>query len=148
MTVSADTAEDAYAVPYYIGTLSTLGYYVLFIQHYEGSAVQLINVRTGWSTYLRDMPILSPDRRRFVVAEQNPERYDPQRLQIWHVERDTLRLEWGLTPKGDAWIPDSVRWLSSSSFRFVRGAPPEGPEQWTPDTAKLNTRKAWTTARP
>ena len=85
---------------------------------------------------------------RFVVTEQNTEIYNPQRLQVWRVARDTLGLEWGLTPDSDSWIPDSVRWLSNSAFRYVRASPPDAPEVWRPDTARLNPGSGWSAARP
>src|SRR5207247_1294409 len=121
LSVVDDTVDTAAASPTwfsYLGMCSGIPYYVLWAQHVEGSAIRLVNIRTGWGVTIRDLPIVSPDRRHFVTATQTQVMYHPERLAVWRVEADTLVHEWGLETMD--WIPVQVRWVSSRGFQFDR----------------------------
>jgi len=145
LNVVDDTADTAGAWPVwfsFLGTSSGIGYYVLWAQHTEGYAIRLISTRTGWSTVVHDLPIVSPDRRRFVTATQIMVRYNPERIAVWRVEGDTLRHEWGLETMD--WVPDRVHWLSSRSFEFDRMSPVIAAlVREATDTAELDATGTW-----
>jgi hypothetical protein len=127
---------------YYVGMCPTLGYYVLSAQYDEGSSIRLMNAVTGWSVFIDDVPIVSPDRRRFVTISLGQERYDPERLQVWRVEDDTLRKEWGFVPIYSD--PHDVRWLSNRSFEFTHSRF-EPTIAVVVDTAEIDAAGHWTT---
>jgi hypothetical protein len=119
---------------------SALGYYVLSAQYDEGSAVRLVNARTGWSVEIAGLPTVSPDRRRFVTLSLGHERYNPERVQVWLVQGDTLRKEWSLVPEYDD--PHDVRWLSNRSFEFAHSRF-EPTISIVVDTAAIDSTGQW-----
>jgi len=147
LSVPDDTVDTAGAWPtwfHYIGISSALGYYVLWAQHVEGAAIRLVNARTGWSVLIPDLPVVSPDRGRFVTTATTFERGDPERLQVWRVEADTLRREWGFVP--NYWVPEKVRWLSNRSFEFVHTRlEPTTAVREAVDTAEIDSGGHWVT---
>jgi hypothetical protein len=146
LTVVNDTVDTSGAWPswfHYLGTSDALGYHVLWAQHTEGGTIRIVNARSGWSADISDLPIASPDRRRFVTASQAMERYNPERLQVWRVEGDTLRPEWSLV-FDFAEVPGEVRWLSARSFEFARMRALIGAFQREAlDTVELNSIGVW-----
>ena len=144
VTVVDDVVDTAGAWPtwfHFMGVSSVLGYYVLFAQYKEGSSIYLVNGRTGWRVMVDGLPVASPDGSRFVTTSLSDLYYNPERLQVWRVDRDTLRREWGLTPERS--YPHHVRWLSNRTFEFARtnGFVPEGV-----DTAQLDKMGHWVTS--
>ena len=141
-SVVDDTASAQPTGFFYLGVCSALGYYVLSAQYDEGSAVHLVNARTGWSVEIANLPTVSPDRRRFVTLSLGHERYDPERVQVWLVQGDTLRKEWSLVPEYDD--PHDVRWLSNRSFEFAHSRF-EPTIAIVVDTAAIDSTGQWAT---
>jgi len=135
LNVVHDTARESPIYFFYLGMCSDLGYYVLWAQPYEGHFIRLVNARTGWSTLVDDMPMISPDRRRFVTVALDREVHSNPELVVWRVDGDTLRREWDLVPT--YWTPEHIRWLSNRSFAFAHGE--------AVDTAEIDRAGRWTT---
>jgi len=126
---------------YYLGILEPIGYYVLFVQYYERSAIGLLNELRGWSKIVSDIPIPSPDGRRLITPFSTMN--DSSGLVVWIAEGDTLRREWSVG--STRWNPHGVRWISNRSIAFERnlGLTP-GPA----DTAEVDSRGRWTSRLP
>lgn len=135
VTISRGTARVAF---YYLGVLEPIGYYVLFVQYSEGSAIGLVNEVRGWSNIVNAIPIPSPDGRRLITpfAARN----DSSGLVVWIAEGDTLRREWSLG--SSRWNPHRVRWISNRSIAFERNL---GETLGPADTAVVDSRGHWTT---
>jgi hypothetical protein len=123
---------------YYLGILEPIGYYVLFVQYYERSAIGILNEVRGWSKIVSDIPIPSPDGRRLITPFSTMN--DSSGLVVWIAEGDTLRQEW--STGSTLWNPHSVRWLSNRSFAFERNLfQVQGPV----DTAEVDNKGHWST---
>jgi hypothetical protein len=127
---------------YYIGMCPALGYFALSAQYDEGSSIRLMNARTGWSVLIDNLPVVSPDRKRFVTISLGQERYDPERLQVWVVEDDMLRKEWGFVPNYPD--PHEARWLSNRRFEFTHSRF-EPTNSVVVDTAEIDAAGHWIT---
>jgi hypothetical protein len=118
--------------------LEPVGYYVLFVQYYAGSAIGLVNELRGWSKIVSDIPIPSPDRRRLITPFATM--HDSAGVVVWSIEGDTLRQEWSIG--STLWNPHGVRWLSNRSFVFERNLfQVQGPV----DTAEVDNKGHWST---
>lgn len=89
---------------------------------YEGHGFLLANARTGGRTTLTAVPVVSPDRSRFVTASVDLEvGYVPNLLQVWRLAETGPNREfelrgtqsWGRLPRSGA-IP------TRSNFRRMR----------------------------
>lgn len=135
LSVVHDTTSERPVYFFFLGICSSLGYYLLWAQPYEGHFIRLVNARTGWSTLIDDMPMVSPDGRRFATVALDREVHSNPELVVWRVDGDTLRREWRLVPT--YWTPERVHWLSNRSLEFAHG---EGV-----DTAEVDSTGIWTT---
>jgi quinol monooxygenase YgiN len=85
--------------------------FIVFVAPYECAYVLLVNRRTGAETKLGGWPILSPNKKRFVVIDPNDVgNCGPNdAIAIYSLTSDAPRLEWQFTPEGfeqfdvDAW---------------------------------------------
>lgn len=96
-----------------------VGLYLVQVQYYEGSAFQLVNDRTGATTWLPDWPLRSPDGARFAVLSLDLEAgYGPNTLQIWRLEDGQPLLLWEIAP--DAWGPKDGEWAGPETLRLTQ----------------------------
>jgi len=108
----------------YLGYVRSINYYVLWQQHPEGNSIRLVNARNGKATSVDDMPIVSPDHKRFVTASLDLQAgFNPNRLTVWRLKSDTVVQEASFA--ADDWGPDSAAWLTTTSLRFARVAQSE-----------------------
>jgi hypothetical protein len=128
----------------FVGYSAPLGYFVIRMQYWEGSAILLVNARTGWMVTVDELPIPAPDRRRFVTASIDQEaQYNPTRLVVWRITPDSLVKEWELASQ--EWGPGQVRWLSSRELTFAKLRLDSNARYVTVgrDTARLSARRNW-----
>ncbi len=126
---------------YYLGILEPIGYYVLFVQYYERSAIGLLNEVRGWSKTVSDIPIPSPDGRRLITPFSTVN--DSSGLVVWIAEGDTLRREWSVGSR--RWNPHGVRWVSNRSIAFERNL---GLTAGPADTVEVDSKGHWTSRLP
>lgn len=114
------TIEDTEQLAFnYVEYLSCIDYYLLHVQRYEGTAYRLVSARTGEQYRIQDIPVLSPGRKRFVTASFDlAAGYNPNKIQIWRVDKDTLHLEWSLEPK--KWGPSDPVWVNEERLRITK----------------------------
>lgn len=99
--------------------LPGIGFHVVDIHYWEGGAHLLVDDSTGKGTRVPAAPVVSPDRRRLVVAsEAGAAGYAPNALQVWQVTPAGLVLEWEAQP--DDWGAADPRWQDSMTVRFRR----------------------------
>jgi hypothetical protein len=105
-----------------------LNAYEVAVGYYEGGATLLVDGRTGHRTKIWASPLVSPDRGRLVAASKDLEAaFDPNGLQIWRTDGDTLSLEWQQELE---WGPAEPRWVDSTTLA-VRAHPPVGAQDST-----------------
>lgn len=101
--------------------LPGVGLHVVDIHYWEGGAHLLVDDSTGERTRVPGPPVVSPDRRRLVVAsEAGAAGYAPNALQVWQVAPAGLALEWEVRP--DDWGAADPRWQDAMTVRFLRSA--------------------------
>ncbi len=119
LTVANDTTSEWPSWFEYLGYLKSMEHFVLWQQHPEGNSIRLVNASNGKAVSVDDMPIVSPDRRRFLTASLDLESgFNPNRLVVWRLKPDTILQE--ATFGADDWGADSVVWFSPTAFRFSR----------------------------
>lgn len=102
--------------------------YEVAVAYYEGGSNLLIDARNGHRTRVWGMPVVSPDRRRFVAHSMDLEAaYDPNGIQVWRAGGDTLELEWQSELR---WGPSHPLWLNDSTLA-VRAHPGPGDRDAT-----------------
>ena len=111
-------AEDDQGIWYsYLKPMPRVGYHLVHAQLYQGRAYVLIGMNTGVTYPIDAVPIVSPDRRRFVtVASCGGD--DPCGIKIWRFLAFGPRLEWDSGP--DYREGSSARWLSPRIIRIDR----------------------------
>ncbi len=118
-TIRDDTTRFGPTEYSFLGHLPKPDYFVLHAQFVEGNAIRLVNARTGWSVFVDDLPVPSPDATRLVTASLALEAaFNPNRLAVWIVDADTIKREWALEPQ--EWGPAEPQWLTALSFRVIR----------------------------
>jgi hypothetical protein len=115
------------AVHTYSGWLPTIQYHVVERWGYEDYGVLLVNARTGWRTHTYALPVPSPDSKWLAVTSVDLDaRYIPTKTEIWHVQPDSLVLNWERTfaesgtYTDNDWGLANPRWLSATRIMFQR----------------------------
>lgn len=93
------------------------GYGVIDIALYEGHNLQMISLRDGKLTNTGGYPVLSPDKKRFAVAEFGSV-YDYGVLAVYRISEKGLIREY--STRSFDWGYGNVKWRSSTSFSFGR----------------------------
>lgn len=70
--------------------------YLVHVQLWEGEAYLLVSRLTGKSISIDSYPWLSPSKNEFILSTGD-NNYDFNRLEIWSVARDDIRMAWSLT---------------------------------------------------
>ena len=111
----------------YVNFLPSIGYHVIELQYWEGSAYLLLSAATVNSTTAYGPPVVSPDRSHLIaVAEQLESWYGPTGIQIWRVIDGGLDLEWDHRTveygawTDAAWGPRDPQWVTESRVRVKR----------------------------
>ncbi len=103
----------------YSGRVQAAKAHLIAIQLYEGGGFILVSEETGRVSEIDAPPILSPDRMRFVTVSADTEAgYNPNRVQIYRLDADSVILEWQTEPS--AWEPTDPRWLNDTTVAIVR----------------------------
>ena len=101
----------------YYDIVPALDAYVLHVQYYEGDAWLLVSRKTGARTKLSGLPVVCPDKRRFVTGSYDLDAgYNPNEVVVWAIGGDgSFKEEWKTEPK--EWGPTFLEWLSPTRFR-------------------------------
>lgn len=119
LLIPSESTETWPSRLYFLGRLVSINHYVLWEQYPEGNTIRLVNARSGKATFVDDMPLVSPAARWFATASLDLDAgYNPNRVVVWRLDGDTLAQEASFD-SGDGG-PDSLTWLSGTSFRFTR----------------------------
>lgn len=94
----------------YFGQLPGIAYYLLHVQFTEGNAFAAVSRASGRISPLPGYPVVSPDARWLLVAEDGY--FSDIGVFLFGVGRDSLTLVWAVRP--DGWVPGVPRWLSDS----------------------------------
>lgn len=124
-----DRGENAETVLYaYGGYLERIGYHVVTVHFYEGSAHILIRDATGEETRVAGPPVVSPRARRIAIASYaGVAGYSPDLLQLWRVTPEGLAVEWEVEP--DDWGAEGPEWVDTATVRFTRLSPCEAQRE-------------------
>ncbi|MEK7840778.1 MAG: hypothetical protein AAB252_06385, partial [Pseudomonadota bacterium] len=101
----------------------TLNIYLVEKKTIEESAYALIHLKTGKEINIDELPLFSPDIKRFVTVNIC-EAHCTRRIQIWRVSKDGVKLERtldrGWSPeKGGFWSEGSARWIDNSTIELT-----------------------------
>ncbi len=134
-------ADDDQGIWYsYLKPMPRVGYHLVHAQLYQGRAYVLIGMNTGAIYPIDAVPIVSPDRRRFVTAASCGGD-DPCGVKIWRFLALGPRLEWDSGP--DYGEGSSARWLSPQIIRIERR---DSDGNLTGEILVEHTRRGWTVA--
>jgi hypothetical protein len=99
--------------------LPVLGVYLVHAQYYEGDGYLMVDDADGVETPIHDLPIRSPDGRRFLtLSEDLFAGYNPNAIQIWASGATGLVLEWSYRPPRGEWGPAEGRWVDDDEIRL------------------------------
>ena len=106
--------------------------YVLHAQYYEGDAWLLVSRKNGARTRISGLPVVSPDKRRFVTGSYDLEAdYNPNEVVVWKIGDDgSFKMEWKAEPR--EWGPTFLKWLSPTQFRVRCEKPHRYPDKSAP----------------
>lgn len=112
----APPGDDTPSYSYY-DVVPALDAYVIHAQYYEGDSWLLVSRKTGAQTQTSGLPVVSPDKRRFVTGSYDLEAfYNPNELVVWKTADDgSFIMEWKTEPK--EWGPTFVKWLTPTKFQ-------------------------------
>ena len=101
----------------YYDFVPALDAYVLHTQHYEGNSWLLVSRKNGTRVKISDLPVVSPDKRRFVTGSYDLDAdYNPNEVVVWTINKDgSIKQEWKTEPR--EWGPTFLRWLSPVKFQ-------------------------------
>lgn len=92
-------------------------YGLIKISYYEGGSRILLNLRTGIETAVEGIPVLSPNRMRFAVANADVEsHYTSNELAVYRIGPAGLVAEFVASPKD--WGADELRWRTDDELSF------------------------------
>lgn len=133
VVIAHDTADtDTMAYYHYWGSLPAAHQWVLSVRLYEGSAVALVDQRTGRRTIVWGQPVVSPDGRYLLTHSADlAAAYDANGLQLYRIEPTGPRLLW--QRQLGSWSPDEVRWLDNQTVLIEQGTGP-GLEKGEPQS--------------
>ncbi|WP_345237453.1 hypothetical protein [Hymenobacter saemangeumensis] len=136
VVIKNDTADtEAMAFYHYWGTLASARQWVVSVGLYEGSAVELIDQRTGRRTPAWGQPVASPDGRYVVTYSADlGAAFDPNGLQLFKVEPTGLRLVWERDLS--SWEPRQVSWLDNTTL-LIKQAQGPAEEDGKPQSAYM-----------
>jgi len=107
--------------------LRPVKHFVVHVQFYEGDAHMLIHAKTGESTDIWDVPLVSPGGRRILTASLDLEaEYNPNGIQVFRLRGEKLVQEWEKRFKG--WGPMNAKWLDDRTIRMTKVVLDDGPE--------------------
>ncbi len=125
--VDDDPAREARGYYLYVGWVPRVEAHAVWGMGYESSALLLMQPASGALTVLDDAPSLSPGATWLGTASFDTEaQEEPNRVQIYRVARDSLRLIWEIAPED--WGPDSLEWQDDSTLVIRRAAAAMHPE--------------------
>ncbi len=128
----------------YNGWDAALRAHRVYLMEYESSAVLYVFPTSGRAVSLDNLPTISPDGRFVATGSWDTEAdHEPNRAQIFIVQRDTLVLAWEIAPT--LWGPDSLWWANDSTLMITRGAAYRhpNPEQLSAPVRVSFQRGAW-----
>jgi len=110
VVLTHDTTDSETVAYYHYWTeLPKVRQWVVMASFFEGSAVKLIDQRTGQLTTLWGEPSVSPDGRYLLAYNTDMVAgFDPNGLQLYRMEATGPRLLWERLL--DSWGPAEVRW--------------------------------------
>ena len=96
-----------------------IGYVLIDASYWEGGTYYLVDIKTGATTDVGGLVALSPDKRRFAVANVDIEaEYTPNLLAVYQITPDGLVNEFIETP--DKWGASDIEWEDNEVVRFSR----------------------------
>jgi len=110
-----DTTEgfESYIDFNYLGTLSSIDYWLVKIVYYEGVGHLLVDKNTGEKIYTYGVPIFSKNNQHFICSSWDLEAgYDPNGMQLFEIEDGKIIEKW--TVELDNWGPSQVRWKNDT----------------------------------
>jgi hypothetical protein len=115
------TAEgDSYITYRYQYFDRVLRAHVIDVGYYEGGSTLLVSDGTGRQFWTIGAPIVSPDSQSFLTWAFDVESgEDPNGLQIWRIDADSLTMVLNLEPDL-SWGPSGPRWLSPTLVEWWR----------------------------
>jgi hypothetical protein len=124
--MDAPDALERRALYSYQGYIAALASHLMHVQYEEGSQFMLVHARIGTQTLIDEVPVISPDGRRFSTATTDLDLGGPTRLQIWRIEPSGLTLEWTYKPPealprhSPVWGPLDAVWIAPDALRVSK----------------------------
>ncbi len=121
-----DVRGDAGIAYNYRQFLPELRRHLIAVHYWEGREYLLVHARSGERTEIQSLPVIAPDRARFVTTSSDlGAEYDPTAIQIWRARGKRLQLEWNFEPLAElslpsdsVWGPTEPVWLSSREIKI------------------------------
>lgn len=117
-----DENEESDKYYSYAGQLSDLPYWVVIEDLYEAQNTFLINQQTGTKTVINGRLELSPNHQ-YLFAYYSGMVYedDSHELQLFTIDRQSIRQVWQLSPKN--WAPSLAHWLNDQTIAVKQMRP-------------------------
>jgi hypothetical protein len=114
--------------------LKRVGYFLFEVAYWEGGAFVLVNDSSGKEVVIDHIPIISPDRKRFITASFDIEaRYNPNRIQIYRLASIGPMLEWSFEPS-ESWGPVNPKWINNEEIKLEKATLAENGYKYSPLT--------------
>jgi hypothetical protein len=112
--------EDNEAQRYFFRDyLKGSGFFLIQALLYEDAGYYMVNDQTGEKFFLKDLPILSPDKTRLVTIRHDLVYLPRNTMQIWRFAPGRLIKEWEFDA-GDKWGPAGGVWLDNDTISFTK----------------------------
>src|SRR3954464_12335637 len=122
LTFRDDTVAH-FLLPRYAGYLKALHSHVIHGVPMEGSGYYMIlDDSTGDSTIVYDLPVPSPDGKRFVVMSMVDAgaAYDPGLIEVWRMVGRKPEKEFSFDTESLPWQPSDPVWRDSITVEFMK----------------------------
>jgi serine/threonine protein kinase len=115
--------------------LPDIGYFVLHRQYYEGNTYLLVDDRQGRQFEVTGLPLVSPDRKRLVVASIGLDAaYSINKLTVLRLDEGGLETEATFDPQD--WGPSDVEWVDGETIRFMMNRATDEPGNYRKTPAR------------
>ncbi|MBX3163486.1 MAG: hypothetical protein KF900_03325 [Bacteroidetes bacterium] len=94
-----------------------LNSYILNVQYYEGGDYLLINKAKGDTALIFEVPVLSPDRKRFLICNFDISGYTTNGIAIYRIENDKIIKEYYAD---ENWGISEAEWINNDEISMEK----------------------------
>ncbi len=106
---------DDFSAYDYIGKISSINYYLVFVSYYEAFQYLMINAKTGKETYMCGAPAIAPNKKYLAAACCDLQAgFVFNGVEMYDIESDSLKLNW--KRELTKWGADELVWLDDHNL--------------------------------